>query len=75
MSGIADQKLGEKLVLSIENSISNPELTKTALTSVLSKYEIPKEIYYFEHFVRTESNKINRIATMKNRHNAERKVL
>lgn len=75
VSGIADQKLGEKLVLSIENSISNPELTKTALTSVLSKYEIPKEIYYFEHFVRTESNKINRIATMKNRHNAERKVL
>ena len=75
VSGIKDEKLGEKLVLCIEKSISNIELTKVSLNAVLSKYEVPKEIYYFDNFERTETQKINRIATMKNRNNAERKVL
>ena len=75
VSGMADQKLGEKLILCIESHSPSLEITKSTLISILSKYEIPKEIYYFDQFVRTDSDKINRIATMKNSKNAERKIL
>lgn len=54
--------LGEKVVLVIESS--SFEVT-TKVFDNLGKYEIPKEIYFVSSFLRTETGKINRIATLK----------
>ena len=60
-----DEKLGEKIILLIENSPSIQ--LKNAIQEIclvkLEKYEIPKKIYFLEAFVETNSNKINRIET------------
>ena len=57
VSSIADETLGEKLILIIENehpiSIS---FEKTSLT----KIEIPKKIFYLKEFPRTQSGKLKR---------------
>lgn len=70
--GITDEKLGEKLILCIEGKVN---LEKKILLDYLDKFEIPKEIYYFESFDRTDSGKINRIGTIQRINNVERKVL
>jgi O-succinylbenzoic acid--CoA ligase len=60
-TGLPDKKLGEKLVLIIEgNPIDLPDFS-----SMLSKYEIPKEIFYLKQFIRTNSGKIKRNDTIK----------
>jgi o-succinylbenzoate---CoA ligase len=58
VTGIADERLGEKLVLFVEGNskIDLPEVK-------LHPYEIPKEIYYLPEFIRTETGKINREKT------------
>lgn len=57
ISSVPDDLLGEKLILIIEgNKTSDFHLS----SSVLSKYEIPKEIHFVEKFPRTESGKIIR---------------
>ncbi len=63
ITGIKDSILGEKVILCIENQKKIP-FEKTVLESYLTKYEIPKEIYFFSKFNYTESNKINRIKTV-----------
>lgn len=65
--GVPDEKLGQKLVLFVERGAVNPELKNTFLTNIqsfLSKYEIPKEIYFVEKFVELPTGKINKKATM-----------
>lgn len=57
VSSKPDEKLGEKLVLVIEGEEGSLTL-KSATT--LSKYEIPKEVFYVQHLPRTESGKIAR---------------
>lgn len=72
VAGIYDEKLGEKLILIIENQLNNKkELdSKTDLFSeisflkTISKYEIPKEIFILESFVETLSGKIQRKKTL-----------
>ena len=71
VTGVPDQTLGEKLVLIIEeNVISNQEeksFKKELLTSfikILTKYEIPKHIYFVDKFVETETKKIQRTKTL-----------
>ncbi len=63
VTGLPDEILGEKLVLIIEGE--SFELDKKALNNILSKYEIPKEIYFVDNFVVTGTKKINRIKTTK----------
>jgi O-succinylbenzoic acid--CoA ligase len=60
-----DEKLGEKIVLLIENSYELELDNKIVeiLVNKLEKHEIPKNIYYCLHFEETNSGKINRIAT------------
>lgn len=70
--GIPDEQLGEKLILCIEGKV---EVKKNDFVSVLDKFEIPKEIYYFKKFATTESGKINRIKTIERIKGAERKIL
>ena len=68
VAGIHDQQLGEKLILVIESSVNieDETLTKTELFSkikslkTLSKFEIPKEIYFTNCFTETTSGKIQR---------------
>lgn len=67
-----DMVLGEKLILVIEESkiekINNPSkvaiLKEIKNTKLFSTYEIPKEIYFLEKFMETETNKIDRAKTL-----------
>ena len=58
-----DEKLGQKVILVIESNIDLNLNVKTF--ECLSKYEVPKYIYYINEFVETKTNKINRKATLK----------
>ncbi len=60
-----DEKLGERIVLFIENIYSferNNEIFEL-LNNNLEKHEIPKNIYFYFPFEETNSGKINRIST------------
>ncbi|CAM1333623.1 AMP-binding protein [Tenacibaculum aestuariivivum] len=65
--GINDAVLGEKLILIIENSISSEEekILKTAIKNlkILAKFEVPKEIYFIDKFIETDTKKIQRKKT------------
>jgi O-succinylbenzoic acid--CoA ligase len=61
--GIPDNFWGEKLVLLIEDSAWNQEkidFIMAKMATKIAKYEIPKEIYFFEKFIETPTAKINR---------------
>jgi O-succinylbenzoic acid--CoA ligase len=60
VAGIPDEKLGEKLILLVEGNLQKINFTQTNL----SKYEIPKDIYFVEVFVETETKKIQRNKTL-----------
>ncbi len=61
VAGIFDAILGEKLVLIIES-----EKQKINLKEIqnLSKYELPKEIYFIKQFIETATKKIQREKTL-----------
>ena len=68
--GIDDEQLGEKLVLVIEGNETALILQKIhefhkKLSDDVSKYEIPKEIFFIKTFERTKTGKINRSESMK----------
>jgi len=72
VAGIHDDQLGEKLILLIESlvKIENVTLKKTELfykiksLKTLSKFEIPKEIYFIKSFTETISGKLQRKSTL-----------
>lgn len=67
IAGLKDDILGEKVILCIE---STPfELNKKDIQKKVSKYEVPKEVYFIKEFVRTESGKINRRKTIEEHKN------
>ncbi len=69
VAGLPDEKLGQKVVLIIEGgniSAITQEKLRNSLIKSLKKYEIPKKIAYFERFIRTNTDKINRIVTLQN---------
>lgn len=65
--GMSDIILGEKLILIIENNISveEQEILKINIQDLktLTKFEVPKEIYFINKFIETETNKIQRKKT------------
>ena len=68
VAGIEDEILGEKLILVVEDVISS-EVEKSLKLEIqslksLSKYEIPKEIFFVDDFVETETKKIQRKKTL-----------
>ncbi len=67
--GLADEKLGEKMVLIIEKE-NNINIKKedifNKLNEELEKYEIPKKIYFIPQFIYTETGKIKRKESIKN---------
>ena len=64
VTGIKDAILGEKLVLLIEGLETNLSLNKLKELSTLSKFEVPKEVFYVEKFIETPTQKINRRKTV-----------
>jgi O-succinylbenzoic acid--CoA ligase len=58
--GIPDEKMGEKLVLIVEGKKQDVNFESTNL----SKFEIPKEIYFVDSFIETDSGKIHRKKTL-----------
>ena len=60
-AGIPDEILGEKCILVIEGE--NYQITKKHF-SKLSRFEIPKEIFFIPKFIETGSGKIQRFKTL-----------
>lgn len=70
IGSIPDEKLGEVPVLVIEMPVpeNKDQLSKeilTALTTILPRHELPREVYYTQKFIETPTGKIIRSATMK----------
>ena len=53
--------LGEKVVLIIEGEEENIDFSSV---DSLSKYEIPKEVFFLPKFIETETKKIHRKKTL-----------
>jgi O-succinylbenzoic acid--CoA ligase len=65
VAGISDDIYGEKLILVIESSERNDVISNVVRNlKTLTKYEIPKEIYFLPKFVETETKKIQRRKTL-----------
>ncbi|MDH7446504.1 AMP-binding protein [Aquimarina sp. 2201CG14-23] len=68
ITSVPDDVLGDKLVLIIEDNYNERtyELLIEAINSIktLSKYEIPKKIYYISQFIETENGKVQRNKTL-----------
>jgi O-succinylbenzoic acid--CoA ligase len=60
-----DEKLGQKLVLMIENALINGHAEKLSaeIRSRVSAYENPKHIYFAKAFAKTATDKIDKRAT------------
>lgn len=70
VGAIDDKKLGEKLILFIEGSVTKEVeevQIKENLSRILSKFEMPKEIIFSKVFLRTDTGKLKR-NTMINRY-------
>lgn len=66
--GIPDTRLGEKMVLFIEGD-GDSKAEKKILAEIeqietISKYEIPKKVFFIERFIETETKKIQRSKTL-----------
>lgn len=68
VTGMADDSLGEKLVLIIEDSVTNKEkeqlFNSIKNLETLLKFEKPKEIYFIKKFIETASGKVQRSQTL-----------
>ncbi len=66
VAGVADVTLGQKLVLILEGQPkeSNVLLEEIKFANALSKYEVPKAVYFVKSFVETPTKKIDREKTM-----------
>ena len=70
VAGIPDAQLGEKLVLLIEREVTSIAeeqaviLNEVKNLKILTKYEIPKAIYFVPKFIETETKKIQRKKTL-----------
>ncbi len=60
VAAIPDEKLGEKLILIIEGGSIPIDIQKANL----SRFEIPKEIYFLDNFIETATKKIQRKKTL-----------
>ena len=66
VAGIADEALGQKLVLVVEGGSDSDDLSaKMNKTKDLERFEIPKSVYFIPEFVTTENGKIRRAETLK----------
>ena len=66
VAGLSDVALGQKLVLIVEGDATDEqELLQTIKKSkTLSKYEVPKEVYFVKVFKETSTQKVDRKKTL-----------
>lgn len=64
ITSLKDEVLGEKLILVIEGKIIQHIETNIKNLISLSKFEIPKEIFFIDKFLRTKTEKIDRSRTL-----------
>ncbi|GLU45005.1 AMP-binding protein [Allomuricauda sp. NBRC 101325] len=66
VAGQPDENLGQKLVLVVEGEPSDEYNLLQSIKALpsISKYEVPKEVYFVKSFVETETQKINRTKTL-----------
>ena len=62
--GIPDEVLGEKLILIIEGCVQNNLKSQISNLKSIDKFDVPKEIYFIDNFVETETKKIQRDKTL-----------
>lgn len=60
ISSVADEKLGQKLVLVIEGDAFDTRQIQKKMQQVLSKYEIPQGIFFLQKLPETDSGKVKR---------------
>ncbi|SKC05813.1 AMP-binding protein [Dyadobacter psychrophilus] len=63
---ISDEKLGQKLVLVVEGT-ANASLAEEIITEIrkrLSAYEMPKHVYFVQHFSKTTTDKVDKRRTV-----------
>jgi O-succinylbenzoic acid--CoA ligase len=65
VTGIKDETLGEKLILIVEGIQNDAILEKVKELKTLSKFEIPKDVFFINKFTETETKKVNRNGTLK----------
>ena len=65
MTGIPDERLGQKLVLLVEGEVDTENLfSKIKPLKTLQKFEVPKEIFQVPKFVETGNGKVSRGETV-----------
>lgn len=67
IAGLGNEKLGNQVTILIEGSAFTDEIQKKILieaSQTLTKYELPKEFLFIQHFKETATGKINRYATV-----------
>lgn len=65
--GISDEKLGQKLVLILEGEEVESKIKEEFfknIQGILSKYEVPKEIYFVKNFIETPTGKVDKKKTL-----------
>ncbi|MBA4853516.1 AMP-binding protein [Emticicia sp. BO119] len=64
--GVPDNKLGQKLILVVESKkpLSNGNELGLSFSEKLSKFEIPKEVFFVEKMIETPTGKIDKIKTV-----------
>jgi len=66
VAGIPDETFGQKLVLVVEGDPDEAQELRRSIKNIktLSKYEVPKEVYFVNSFSETATKKINRQKTI-----------
>lgn len=67
MAGISDEQLGQKVIMVLESTALPPnsiKKVKDSLATVLTRYELPREIITISEFEETATHKVNRKATL-----------
>ncbi len=65
VTGLSDEKLGQKIVVILEGENQSITVDKQQLENQIANYLIPKEYILLPAFIRTVSNKIDRLKTLR----------
>ena len=64
ITSVPDEVLGEKVVLVVEGDVAKNLNSQILKLKSITKFEIPKEVYFIKQFLETETKKIQRQRTL-----------
>jgi len=64
ITSVPDEVLGEKVVLVVEGDVTKDLNSQILKLKSITKFEIPKEVYFIKQFLETETKKIQRQRTL-----------